>query len=108
MTTNRLNRDFPMLSADDRFAIDDVLQEYVRAMDHGDIEGTIATFTSDGEIHDVTGKAWDARAGGVRGFAEKWLKQPFLLNGQHWLQRVRTIMNPDGSVELLSYWSWVH
>jgi hypothetical protein len=52
-------------------------------MDTGDIEGVVATFTPDGVVQDVTGKRWDAAAGGVRGFATHFLTRPNRRGGQH-------------------------
>ena len=64
------------ISPEDRHAIYDTLARYVWGMDTGDIEGVVATLTADGVVKDVTGKRWDAAAGGVRGFASHFLTRP--------------------------------
>jgi hypothetical protein len=64
------------ISLEDRQAIYDTLAPYVWSMDTRDIEGVVTTFTPDGVVKDVTGKRWDAAAGGVRGFASHFLTRP--------------------------------
>jgi SnoaL-like domain len=61
------------ISPEDRQAIYDTLAQYVWSMDTGDIEAIVTRFTPDGVVKDVTGKRWDAAAGGVRGFAGHFL-----------------------------------
>ena len=70
------------ISLEDRQAIYDTLARYVWSMDTGDIEGVVAMFTSDGVVKDITGKHWDAAAGGVRGFATHFLTRPNRRGGQ--------------------------
>ncbi|HSF33135.1 MAG TPA: nuclear transport factor 2 family protein [Candidatus Tectomicrobia bacterium] len=76
------------ISLEDRQEIYDVLARYVWSMDTGDIEGVVATFTPDGVVKDVTGKSWDASAGGVRGFATQFLTRPNRRGGQHHVQHL--------------------
>jgi hypothetical protein len=54
------------ISPEDRQAITDTLTRYVWCMDTRQIEGVVAVFTPDGVIQDLTGKMWDATAGGVK------------------------------------------
>src|SRR2546423_15436525 len=61
------------MSLEDRQEIYDTLARYVWSMDTGDIEGVVAAFTADGVVKDVTGKQWDAAAGGVRGVCNHFL-----------------------------------
>src|SRR5205809_7835133 len=74
------------ISLAERQEIYDVLARYVWSMDTGDIEGVVATFTPDGVVKDVTGKRWDAAAGGARGFATHFLTRPNRRGGQHHVQ----------------------
>jgi SnoaL-like domain len=94
-----------MQPIEDRLAIEDLLLEYARAMDFGEIDAVAALFTPDGRVRDISGKLWDAAAGGPRGFAARWLTPPDARRGQHWIQRVRTERISDDAYRLLSYWS---
>ena len=64
------------ITLEDRQAIYDTLARYVWCMDTGNLEGVVAAFTDHGVIKDITGKLWDARAGGVRGFVAHFLMRP--------------------------------
>ena len=57
------------ISLEDREAIYDTLKRYLWCMDTTNIDGVVDTFTLDATVKDVTGKRWDAAAGGARGFA---------------------------------------
>src|SRR6266478_4058667 len=76
------------ISLEDRQEIYDTLARYVWGMDTGDIEGVVATFTPDSVVKDVTGKRWDAAAGGARGFATHFLTRPNRRGGQHHVQHL--------------------
>jgi hypothetical protein len=73
-------------------------------MDTGDIEAVVATFTPDGVVKDVTGKRWDAAAGGVRGFATHFLTRPNRRGGQHHVQHLLVEPAGGGSYRVTSYW----
>ena len=73
-------------------------------MDTGDIEGVVALFTPDGVIKDVTGKCWDAAAGGVRGFATHFLTRPNRRGGQHHVQHLLVEPANGGGYRVTSYW----
>jgi hypothetical protein len=92
------------LSLEERQAMYDTLARYVWCMDTGDIEGVVAVFTPDGVVKDVTGKRWDAAAGGARGFATHFLTRPNRRGGQHHVQHL--FVEPvDGSgFRITSYW----
>jgi hypothetical protein len=92
------------LSLEDRQAIYDTLARYVWSMDTGDIDGVVATFTPDGVVKDVTGKTWDAEAGGVRGFATHFLSRPNRRGGQHHVQHLFVESAAGGSYRVTSYW----
>ncbi|HEX5369330.1 MAG TPA: nuclear transport factor 2 family protein [Dehalococcoidia bacterium] len=92
------------LSLQEREAVYDVLRRYVWCMDTGDIEGVIATFTSDGEVKDITGRRWDLAGRGARGFAEHWLLRPRDSASQHWVQFLQTEDLPPDAVRVTSYW----
>jgi hypothetical protein len=92
------------ISLEDRQAIYDTLARYVWGMDTGDIEGVVATFTPDGVVKDVTGKRWDAAAGGVRGFATHFLTQPNRRGGQHHVQHLFVDAAEGGGYRVTSYW----
>ena len=92
------------ISLDDRQAIYDTLARYVWGMDTGDIEAVVATFTPDGVVKDVTGKRWDAAAGGVRGFAMHFLARPNRRGGQHHVQHLLVEPAAGGSCRVTSYW----
>ncbi len=94
-----------MQPIEDRLAIEDLLLEYARAMDFGDIDAIPAVFTSDGRVRDIEGRLWDSAAGGPRGFAARWLTPPGKRRGQHWIQRMRTERLSDNAYRVLSYWS---
>jgi SnoaL-like domain len=89
---------------EDRQAIYDLLARYVWGMDTGDIEGVVATFTSDGVVKDVTGKRWDAAAGGARGFANYFLTRPNRRGGQHHVQHLFVEPADGGGYRVTSYW----
>jgi hypothetical protein len=91
------------LSLEDRQEIYDVLARYVWSMDTGDIEGVVAAFTPDGVVKDITGKRWDAAAGGVRGFASHFLTRPDRRGGQHHVQHL-FVEPADGGYRVTSYW----
>jgi hypothetical protein len=92
------------ISLEDRQAIYDTLARYVWSMDTGDIEGVVAMFTSDGVVKDVTGKRWDAAAGGVRGFATHFLTRPHRRGGQHHVQHLFAEQADGGGCRVTSYW----
>jgi hypothetical protein len=91
------------ISLQERQEIYDTLARYVWGMDTGDIEGVVATFTSDGEVKDVTGKRWDAAAGGARGFATHFLTRPNRRGGQHHVQHL-FVEPAAGGYRVTSYW----
>jgi SnoaL-like protein len=92
------------LSLEDRQALYDTLARYVWSMDTGDIEGVVATFTADGVVKDVTGKRWDAAAGGVKGFASHFLARPNRRGGQHHVQPLFVEPADGGGCRVISYW----
>jgi hypothetical protein len=92
------------ISLEDRQAIYDTLARYVWSMDTGDIEAVVATFTPDGVVKDVTGKRWDAAAGGVRGFASHFLTRPHRRGGQHHVQHLFVEPADGGGCRVTSYW----
>ena len=92
------------MSLEDRQEIYDTLARYVWSMDTGDIEGVVATFTSDGVVKDVTGKRWDAAAGGARGFAAHFLTSPNRRGGQHHVQHLFVDQAAGGGYRVTSYW----
>jgi hypothetical protein len=92
------------ISLEERQAIYDTLARYVWGMDTGDIEGVVATFTPDGVVKDVTGKRWDAAAGGARGFATHFLTRPNRRGGQHHVQHLFVEPAAAGGYRVTSYW----
>jgi hypothetical protein len=92
------------ISLEERQALYDTLARYVWGMDTGDIEGVVAAFTPDGEVKDVTGKRWDPAAGGVRGFANHFLKRPNRGGGQHHVQHLFVESAEGGGYCVISYW----
>ena len=91
------------ISLEDRQAISDTLARSVWGMDTGDIEGVVATFTPDGVVKDVTGKRWDAAAGGARGFATCFLTRPNRRGGQHHVQHLFVDPTEGGGYRVTSY-----
>src|SRR2546427_11430030 len=91
------------MSLEDRQDIYDTLARYVWSMDTGDIEGVVATFTPDGVVKDVSGKRWDAAAGGVRGFATPFLDRPHRGGGQHPVQHPLIHKTAGGGQRVSSY-----
>jgi hypothetical protein len=92
------------LSLEERQAIYDTLARYVWSMDTGDIEGVVAVFTPDGVVKDITGKRWDAAAGGARGFATHFLTRPNRRGGQHHVQHL-FVEPASGGYRVTSYWA---
>ncbi len=93
------------ISLEERQEIYDILARYVWGMDTGDIEGVVATFTPDGVVQDVTGKHWDAAAGGARGFATHFLTRPNRRGGQHHVQHLFIDAAEGGEAyRVTSYW----
>jgi len=92
------------LSLQEREAVYDTLRRYLWCMDTRDVEGAVATFTSDAEVKDVTGRRWDAPNRGARGFAEHFLLPERDSAGQHWVQFMEMDDLPDGAVKVVSYW----
>lgn len=92
------------ISLEERQALYDTLARYVWSMDTGDIEGVVAVFTPDGVVKDVTGKRWDAAAGGARGFATHFLTRPNRRGGQHHVQHLFVEPVHDGGYRVFSYW----
>jgi hypothetical protein len=92
------------ISLEDRQDIYETLARYVWGMDTGDIEAVVATFTSDGVVKDVTGKRWDAAAGGARGFATHFLTRPNRRGGQHHVQHLFVEPAHGGGYCIISYW----
>jgi SnoaL-like domain len=92
------------ISLEDRQELYDTLARYVWSMDTGDIEGVVATVTPNGVVKDVTGKRWDAAAGGVRGFATHFLTRPNRRDGQHHVQHLFVEHADGGGYRVTSYW----
>ncbi len=92
------------ISLEDRQDIYDTLARYVWSMDTGDIEGVVAIFTPDGVVKDVTGKRWDATAGGARGFATHFLTGLDRRGGQHHVQHLFIDAADGGGYRITSYW----
>ncbi len=93
------------ISLEDRQAITDTLARYVWCMDTRNIAGVVAVFTPDGVIKDVTGKVWDATAGGVRAFATHFLTRPDRPVSQHWLQHMMVEGAGASGYRVTSYWA---
>jgi hypothetical protein len=92
------------ISLEDRQALYDTLARYVWSMDTGDIDGVVAAFTPDGVVKDVTGKRWDAAAGGVKGFASHFLTRPNRRGGQHHVQHLFVEPTAGEGYRVISYW----
>ncbi|MGE3538973.1 MAG: nuclear transport factor 2 family protein [Candidatus Tectimicrobiota bacterium] len=92
------------ISLETRQAIYDMLARYIWGMDTGDIEGVVATFTPDGVVQDVTGRRWDAAAGGARGFATHFLTRPNRRGSQHHVQHLFVEAAAGGGYLVISYW----
>jgi len=59
-----------VLSAEDRFAIEDLLGRYFWAVDTGDVEGVVATFAEDALVRYEGGSAYEGIES-IRRFAER-------------------------------------
>ena len=98
------------ISLEDREAIYDTLKRYLWCMDTTNIDGVVDTFTGDATVKDVTGKRWDAAAGGARGFATHFLTLPNRPDSQHWVQHMFVEDAGEGAWRVVSYWAslaWV-
>lgn len=93
------------IGLEDRQAITETLARYVWCMDTRNIEGVVAVFTQDGVIQDITGKLWDAPAGGVRAFASHFLTLPERPVSQHWMQPMIVESVGPSIYRVTSYWA---
>ena len=93
------------INPETRQAIIDTLHRYVWCMDTRNIDGVVAVFTPDGVIRDITGKAWDAAAGGARGFASHFLTLPERPVSQHWMQPMLVERLDASAYCVTSYWA---
>lgn len=93
------------ISLEDREAIYDNLKRYLWCMDTTNIDGVVETFTPDATIKDVTGKRWDAAAGGARGFATHFLTPTDRPDSQHWVQHMFVEDAGAGAWRVVSYWA---
>ena len=88
-----------------RQAIIDTLKRYVWCMDTRNIDGVVAVFTPDGAVRDISGKMWDAEAGGARGFATHFLTLPERPVSQHWMQPMIVERLGASACRVTSYWA---
>lgn len=90
------------VSADDRFAIHDLLMSYVYATDTGDAQGYADTFARDGVLHTSKGETITGRAA-IFDYARKTSPAPGNRGRQHYFQTIRVTSEGPG-FRVFSFW----
>ncbi len=86
----------------DWFEIDELLKRYVLALDSGDVEGVVDSFTPDGILQDGSGERFRGHEG-LRKFAIDTFARDRSRGRQHHFQRLA--IEPDGEgCRVRSYW----
>ena len=89
-------------SADDRFAVQDLLMRYVWATDTGDIESFVDVFTPDAKLIASSGEAFEGRAG-IRRFALAQVSPADVRGRMHFFQPIRFDAR-NGAIHVFSFW----
>jgi uncharacterized protein (TIGR02246 family) len=90
------------IGAEDRFAIHDLLMEYVYASDTGDARGYANTFTPDGVLVTSDGERIAGTAA-ILAYAERTVPLAANRGRQHWFQQIRVA--PEGAaIRVFSFW----
>lgn len=94
----------------DRLAVDDLYNRYLWALDGGDTDGWMATFTRDAEVLEdqPDGTTWrGAGPAGLREFIEKYHRDPGFPGHQH-RETTRMVMpGTDVAADRISFRSYV-
>lgn len=89
----------------DRFEIHELISRYNRAVDAGDVEGWVDTFTSDGVFESLLVGTFRGRVE-LREFADRFLVDPAYATwagGQHWVGNVIVDFRDDDRASVFSY-----
>ena len=94
-----------ILSAEDRFGLQDLIADYSWALDTGDAEGLVACFTEDclmsEEVFDDP-DIWNGHEG-IRGLMRHYANAPGFPGRQHHVTQVKYFPQADGSVKMTSF-----
>lgn len=93
------------LSADDRFALQDLIAAYGWALDTGDVEALVACFTEDARMVEEVFEDPDLWEGheGIRGLARHYFAAPGFPGRQHHVTQTQYEPQADGSVRMRSF-----
>lgn len=93
------------LSAEDRFALQDLIADYAWALDTGDGEALAACFTADCRLVEEVFEdpdIWEGRDG-IRAMGRHYFNSPGFPGRQHHVTQVQYRPQPDGSVAMRSF-----
>ncbi len=93
------------LSAEDRFALQDLIAAYSWALDTGDVEGLVACFTPDAQMIEEVFEDPDIWNGhdGIRAVARHYRDAPGFPGRQHHVTQIQYTPQDDGSVKLRAF-----
>lgn len=94
-----------LLTAEDRFAIEDLMTRYSWALDTGDVESFVSCFTPDGLMVEEVFEdpdIWQGEAG-IRELAEHYRNIPNFPGRQHYCYNTLPTLQPDGRVHARSF-----
>ena len=90
------------ISADDRFAINDLLMAYAKASDTGHIQGFVDVFAADGILYGSNGELY-AGHDGIRRFATEQCSPVDTRGRMHFFQHM-TITRDGERCRVFSFW----
>ena len=90
------------VTADERFAVHDLLMTYVYAIDTGDAQGYAGTFKPDGVLITSEGERFAGRAA-ILDYARRVVPKPGGRGRQHHFQQIRVSREGEG-IRVFSFW----
>jgi len=95
----------PGLSADTRFALQDLIADYAWALDMGDVDRLVACFTEDASLVEEVFEDPDIWAGheGIRQLAEHYRNAPGFPGRQHHVSQTQYFPEAEDKVRLRSF-----
>lgn len=90
------------VTADERFAVQDLLMSYVYAIDTGDAQGYADTFRADGVLMTSEGERFDGHAA-ILAYARRIVPKPGGRGRQHHFQQIRVSREGEG-IRVFSFW----
>lgn len=94
------------ITADDRFAVQDLLMTYVYAIDTGDAQGYADTFAVDGVLTTSEGERLEGYAA-ILEYARRIVPKPGGRGRQHHFQHIRFSGEGNG-IRVFSFWLVAH